>query len=151
MAETRGYKRIPIKKEDQLTVWLRDSWGCRYCGDPVFFSPALKLLDDMNPGHGYYHVHGNRNHMIRLFLHKWASVDHVMPVTHGGQNTLENYVTACWQCNMRLSNTLDGRAIPIPVNPDLAANKWDGLIGIYLHLSPETVWTRLLRKMKAVS
>ena len=60
-------KRESITKADQLHVFDRDNWTCKYCGVPVFFSPTLKLLENLSPGHGYYHQHGKRGEMLRLF------------------------------------------------------------------------------------
>ncbi len=51
--------RKNIPKKEQLIIWQRDNWHCRYCGAPVFHTPTLKELDKLNPGHLYYHPNGN--------------------------------------------------------------------------------------------
>ena len=46
-------------------------------------------------------------------------MDHVLPVSKGGQNSIENYVTACWDCNLTLNDMVDmgiKRDIPIVLN-----------------------------------
>ena len=57
-------KRTSIPKADQLHVWNRDNWTCKYCEDPVFFAPTLKLLEEKSPGHGYYQGHGKDGEII---------------------------------------------------------------------------------------
>lgn len=61
-----------------------------------------------------------------------ATVDHVKPVTLGGESTWENLVTACQACNTGKSNyTLDelGWRLDGPARPG-----WDGLTGSYQKL-----------------
>ena len=53
-------------------VFLRDSYGCQYCGDDV--------------------------------ARKTATLDHVLPVSHGGKTTFENCVCACATCNSTKGN-----------------------------------------------
>jgi len=57
-------RRISIPKADQLHIFNRDNWTCKYCGDPVFFAPTLKLLEEKSPGHGYYQGHGKAGKML---------------------------------------------------------------------------------------
>lgn len=137
--------RESISKHDQLTVFYRDDWMCRYCGEAVFFAQALKLLDSLNPNHGYYHPNGKSGAILPLFQWRWASVDHVVPVTKGGQNRLDNYVTSCRQCNLRLSNDTENRPSPNPKRRKDQSLRWDGLAGIYYELGPDDSWKQALR------
>ena len=142
-------KRTSIPKADQLHVFNRDNWTCKYCGDPVFFSPTLKLLEDKSPGHGYYQGHGKTGEMLELFRTKWASVDHIIPVTKGGQNNIENYATACWDCNLTLNDAVENKPEPDKINQDNIDTNWDGLVSLYLKLAPENDgWTRLIGENK---
>ena len=104
--------REPISKEIQYKVFCRDNWHCRYCSDSVFFSPILKILETISPGHGYYHPNGKSDEMIPLFANKFASVDHITPVTKGGENNLDNYVTSCWECNLKFGNKIHEEGKP---------------------------------------
>ena len=127
--------RESISKEIQYKVFSRDRWYCRYCGDSVFFSPILKVLEKISPGHGYYHPNGKSSEMIPLFANKFASVDHINPVSKGGENNLDNYVTSCWECNLKYGNKTqeEGKPIPNPINT--LDDKWDGLSSLYPKLS----------------
>ena len=137
--------REPISKEIQYKVFCRDNWHCRYCSDSVFFSPILKVLGAISPGHGYYHPNGKSDEMIPLFANKFASVDHITPVTKGGENNLDNYVTSCWECNLKYGNktTEEGKPLPNPITSSDA--KWDGLSSLYPKLSDkDDKWTEII-------
>ncbi|MFH0834725.1 MAG: HNH endonuclease [Candidatus Micrarchaeota archaeon] len=121
-------KSIPLKS--QVGVWARDNWHCRYCGNPVFFAPTLKLLENINPGHSYFHPNGKEGKLLPLFQWSWASVDHVLPVSAGGKNEIGNYVTACWKCNLKLGDKLEK-----PKLQEITKSDWDGFYGLYAKLS----------------
>ena len=138
--------RKTIPKKAQLEIFRRDNWHCRYCHAPVFFAPTLKLLEDINPGHTYYHRNGKEGEILSLFQWGWASVDHILPVSVGGQNELNNYATACWKCNLYINDLNEGRPAP----KDIVISKWDGFSGLYPQLlkslgRKEDEWVRLLR------
>jgi len=142
-----GRKNIP--KKIQLEVWKRDSWHCRYCGKPVFFSPTLKLLDQINPNHTYYHKNGKTGKMLELFQKMWASVDHIVPISKGGENEIDNYATACWKCNLKFREKMVGKDKSNPLDPE--AKEWDGFSGLYPSLirlteQKENEWVKLIKK-----
>ena len=41
--------------------------------------------------------------------YEFATVDHVIPRTKGGQDVIENVVLACWPCNQSKGNRLLGQ------------------------------------------
>lgn len=55
-------------------VFVRDGWVCHLCGDPI--DPKLKWPARM-----------------------CATVDHVLPIFHGGKDELDNVAAAHWKCN----------------------------------------------------
>jgi len=59
-------------------VAIRDNYTCQYCG----YSP--RLFVDFIPMH----------------------VDHIIPFSHGGGNSMKNLIMACGKCNMHLSNKI---------------------------------------------
>lgn len=135
--------RRNIPKDVQLKIWHRDGWLCRYCGEPIFFAPALQQLDQMNPGHGYYHPNGRHGSMLELLAKRWASIDHVHPHARGGEDSEDNYVSACWECNNRMGDR--PRKLPPLRRPD---SDWDGLSSIYpqLIMNSSDPWLGLLQK-----
>ncbi len=141
--------RQQISKLHYITVFRRDAWTCRYCNEAVFFTPVLKLLDALNPGHGYYHPNGKTGAVLYDFQWKWATVDHIVPVTHGGQNMLDNYVTACWKCNLTLNDKLEGKDKTKELHTINQNMGWDGFSGLYLKLGPVDAWHKLIRMSDA--
>ena len=80
----RNHKRDAIKRGASsaevvypVVVFARDRWHCQLCG--VATPKKLK---------------GKR---------AWASptVDHIVPLTHGGAHSYQNVQCACWRCNQR--------------------------------------------------
>jgi hypothetical protein len=39
-------RRTPIPHDLQVRVMFRDGWMCHWCGRPVIFGPALRLLQE---------------------------------------------------------------------------------------------------------
>lgn len=65
-------------------VWKRDEYRCRYCGRTVV-PPDYRAAARVN---GHPQMKSNT-----------ATVDHVIPVSRGGQRNMTNLVTACRACN----------------------------------------------------
>lgn len=67
----------------------------------------------------------------------------------GGTDSEDNYVTACWNCNLRWRNkTLkEGKPIPEKTNENAKQVNWDGFSSLYLRLnSKDDEWTKLLKR-----
>ena len=71
-------KCVPITL--RRAVWARDDYRCVYCG--ITHQRCIELVR----GPLYYN---NR-----------LTVDHVLAVSRGGDNSPSNLVTSCLQCNM---------------------------------------------------
>jgi hypothetical protein len=69
--------RYSIPLRTRWAVLKRDSYKCTKCGS----SPSA-------------------DHEVRL------EVDHIIPVTKGGQNNIENLRTLCWKCNQGRKNKI---------------------------------------------
>jgi hypothetical protein len=83
--------------------------------------------------------------MLTLFQQRWASVDHVKPVSKGGPNVAENYVTACWACNLKYGDS-PAKPVPKAISTTSTQFQWDGFSSVYPKLAkkPDT-WTKLLQ------
>lgn len=137
--------RQALSKRTQMLIYQRDGWCCRYCGTEVFLSPALKALESVSPGFGYYHRNGHSEKMTRLFFEKCASVDHINPVVLGGTNDVVNLVTACWLCNLTKNSNPPAPWIEKmeAARPKTSAN-WDGFVSILAKLQPDSPWLKYL-------
>jgi 5-methylcytosine-specific restriction endonuclease McrA len=76
--ERRAREEAKIERFDPLEVYKRDGWLCGICGAEV--DPAVLHPDPMS-----------------------ASLDHVVPLSKGGDHTRENSVLAHLICNIRKS------------------------------------------------
>jgi hypothetical protein len=138
--------RVWLPKALQLQVFYRDSWHCRYCQRPLFFSPTFKLFEQGSPGHSYYHANGKTGHMLPLLQWRFASVDHVIPVGASGTNEIENLVAACWRCNLDKSDDVSGTIQPRSVPGELSELNWDGFASLYVQLpGSDPAWVAALR------
>ena len=137
-------KRTTISKSKQATIFTRDKWCCRYCGVEVFFSPALKALNSRFPNSGYYHRNGRKDKMSQLLLNRCGAIDHIVPVSKGGSNDLDNLICACWQCNSTKSNSesIDWINKILKIDELVTADGWDGLLSVLLGLNPESEWQK---------
>jgi hypothetical protein len=87
-------------------VYMRDGYRCRYCMIRVIDVRALLQFENW-VGSENFKVKGRSNqirHGVALSFR--ATADHVLPVSHGGRTSLDNLVTACWNCNYGKYNAL---------------------------------------------
>jgi len=69
-----------------IALRKRDGKRCHFCKVTMSFKPV--------PNGSY--------------LPKRATLEHLTPLSRGGTHTWANVVLACWQCNVRKHNALDG-------------------------------------------
>ncbi|MCB9915234.1 MAG: HNH endonuclease [Planctomycetes bacterium] len=132
-----------ITKGLQLEVFHRAGWHCTYCSEPLFFSPTLKLLEALAPGHGYYDAHGRRGAMLALLENRCACCDHVSPYSRGGETVADNLVAACFECNRTKSDGLAPLVLESKDQP--RPQHWDGLSSLYPLLpGADPDWCRAL-------
>ena len=108
--------RDGILKKDQVAVFRRDGWLCRWCKKPVIFAPVMKFIERELRQSGYtgnlayFQGHWSRKD-APLLDELGAVIDHVDAFSTGGSSEIENLVTACNKCNARKSSA--------------ASSKWD--------------------------
>jgi 5-methylcytosine-specific restriction endonuclease McrA len=114
----------------ETQVFLRDGYRCRYCQTRVLdfkvFQKMEKLVGEEN-----FRARARTNdlrHGITFFFR--ATADHVVPLKGGGRTSIENLVTACWNCNIgKLDALLYQMRIEDPKNyPTEEKLKWDGML-----------------------
>lgn len=150
--------RSAVPPRIAFSVFTRDQWHCRYCGQRVVLSAALRLISGQYPRQFPYHPHGKWDSTHPVYNTSLASIDHLNPYSvDGNNNALTNLITACWVCNIRKSNlTLEqlGWTL-IPVEPsdwkglaDLMKPIWEALGHPELS-SPDKAWLGLLETLSA--
>jgi len=73
--------KVRYEKIDKNLVYDRDGWKCYICG--IFISPS--------PG---YDLPYN------------ATLDHVIPMSKGGDHTYDNVRACCYSCNQKKDDSL---------------------------------------------
>ena len=83
--------------------------------------------------------------MLSLFANKFASVDHIIPVTKGGKNEVDNFVTSCWECNLKFGNKTHKEGKPKPQNKNSNVTNWDGFSSLYPKLiNKSDSWCKII-------
>jgi hypothetical protein len=127
--ELRRESFAPIARE----IYTRDGYVCRYCSTRVIDIKALKRMEKLL-GREKFQATGRTNetrHGIALVFR--ATIDHVVPVSLGGETNLDNLVTACWSCNYgKAGESIKriGLADPRCCSSE-EQSEWSGLIEIY--------------------
>ena len=89
----RGRREKRLQKAERSTdvkikiVYERDSGTCYICGRKCDFN-------DWRPGKERNWTAGET----------YPTIDHVIPISKGGKDTLDNVRLACWKCNMSKGN-----------------------------------------------
>lgn len=121
----RDHARMPVPRQ-QIEIFARDGWRCRFCGTKVICKAARTVLIRAFPQEAYWPRQEFKRHAALYALA--SSLDHVVPHARGGRNEVGNFVTACYCCQFGRGQWLlqeveveDPRVFP-PLLDD-----WDGL------------------------
>lgn len=117
--------RTPVKV--RRLVWSRDHYRCRYCDLPTIPPERIKSIRAL-VGHDILPWGGtNASRHGTLFLAR-AEYDHVVPVSIGGPNTVDNLVTACPSCNYGKDRwTVQELGLDDPRATEVLNCDWNGL------------------------
>lgn len=85
-------KRNKISQTKRQIIFTRDAWTCVYCG-----LEANVLFKRINKPTRLIVI--PRDKKGRMF-----EIDHIIPISKGGDNSFNNLVTSCWKCNNKKSN-----------------------------------------------
>jgi hypothetical protein len=114
----------------ETQVFLRDGYRCRYCQTRVLDFKVFQKMEKLVGEENFRASAGTNDlrHGITFFFR--ATADHVVPLKGGGQTSIENLVTACWNCNIgKLDALLYQMRIEDPINyPTEEKLKWDGML-----------------------
>jgi hypothetical protein len=111
-------------------LFIRDGFIDRYTGERLVFPGVLRLISHLFPSEFPYHSAWKFGVGHSWYWELFPSVDHVVPVTHAGADSEENWVTTSFNRNFARSNysvaDLGWHVRPIELHPG-----WDGLICWY--------------------
>ena len=131
--------RMPSAGTERM-IYERDGFRCRYCQCKVLLKSSRSAFNAMIPGavnwpadrefgkHGAYYALN-------------SCVDHVVPFSRGGDNSLDNLVTACWPCNFAKAHyLLEEVALSDPRERPPVVDAWDGLARLIRLAGPRSRW-----------
>lgn len=138
--------QTPISMTTRAEVLRRDRWLCQYCGAPVVFAPAMRMVELWTAEHGVpcgpvpanYHPDWPRD---RAPLLEWlgAVVHRRVAESRGGGGEAANLATACNRCVVQKQDTPEDEFLETHPRPSPRADDptaWDGLSTMFVLLAP---------------
>ena len=110
LAEMTKFRFLPPERKTErwpamsviASVYARDHYQCRYCGERVILTAVMRLVSRLYPELFPYHPNWKTGSTHPAFVSRSATLDHVQPIADGGDPLdRANLVTACWGCNRR--------------------------------------------------
>ena len=112
-------------------VFIRDGFIDRYSGERLVFPPVFRVLSVTLPSEFPYHPNWKTDVTHPAYWEVGATVDHLVPVTHGGADDETNWITTSMARDYAKMNwaleELGWKLYP-PGNLD----EWDGLMRWFL-------------------
>lgn len=115
----------------KVRLFLRDGFIDRYSGKKLVFPPVLRILSKLFPKEFPYHPHWKMAECHIAYWELAPTVDHVVPVTRGGEDEESN-----WVCTSQLRNSAKSNwlleELGWELHPAGNADEWDGLLSWYV-------------------
>ena len=109
-----------------MRVFLRDGFVDRYTGTRLVFPPVLRLLGRLLPDEFPAHPNWKMDESHIVYWELFPTIDHVIPIARGGENTDENWVCTSMRSNQaKLNWTLE--ELGWKLRPPGLLSEWDGL------------------------
>lgn len=116
---------------ESTRVFVRDGFIDRYTGERLVFPPVLRLISELLPTDFPYHPNWKTDVTHPAYWEVSATIDHVVPVSHGGADDETNWVTTSMARNSAKMNwTIDELGWQLRPPGDFSA--WDGLVSWFL-------------------
>jgi hypothetical protein len=113
-----------------LRVFRRDGFIDRYSGQRLLFPGVLRLLSRLLPQEFPFHPNWKAVATHPAYWELFPTIDHVVPVTRGGKDSEENWVTTSMVLNAAKANwTLE--ELGWSLHPPGSPTEWDGLMGCF--------------------
>lgn len=108
-------------------VFYRDGFVDRYRGTKLVFPPALRVISTYLPEEFPYHKNGKMDKGHMAYWELFPTIDHIIPITLGGADSIEN-----WACCSMLTNSIKSNWTLKQLQWELLSpgniGEWDGMI-----------------------
>ena len=147
-AAKRHYPFTPVGKVSRtytafqsMEIFLRDGFVDRYSGTKLVFPGVIRLLSQLLPENFPFHRNWKISETHPIYWELFPTVDHLLPVARGGEDSPENWVCASMRTNQAKANwTVEELGWKLHLPGTLT--DWDGLTGwflAYVDSHPDTV------------
>ena len=134
------YSFIPTRRESrsysatqQMEQFFKDGFIDRYFGTKLIHPGMLRLLSEKLPNEFPYQPHWKTDECHMAYWDYQPTMDHVVPITRGGKNEPENWVTTSMKGNLAKSNyTLEQLNWRLYPKGDI--REWDGLSKLFMEI-----------------
>ena len=120
-ANLRRYSPIQL-----MTLFVRDGFIDRYSGQRLVFPGALRLLSHLLPAQFPFHTNWKTNSCQLAFYELFPTIDHLVPISRGGEDEAHN-----WVCTSMLKNAAKANftieELGWRLHPIGNLEAWDGL------------------------
>ena len=114
-----------------IAVHRRDGFVDRYTGRRLVFPGTLRLLAQLLPEQFPFHPNWRTDACHFAFYELFPTLDHVVPVSRGGSDNFENWVTTSMLRNAAKANFMLGE-LNWFLHPPGDLQQWDGLTTWFL-------------------
>jgi hypothetical protein len=116
---------------DSMRVFMRDGFVDRYTGRRLIFPGTLRLLSQFLPDQFPFHNNWKTDVCHFGYYELFPTIDHLVPVSRGGADSAENWVSTSMLKNAAKANfTLEELGWSLHQPGDLT--QWDGLTGWFM-------------------
>ncbi len=127
-ARPRQYTEI-----EKTRLFVRDGFIDRYTGKRLVFMGMLRLLSFLMPEEFPYNPNWKLDRCHIAYWDLSPTLDHIIPVTRGGLDQPDNWITTSMVSNAAKANwTLEELGWKVLPAGNLA--EWDGLLGTFISL-----------------
>ncbi len=139
----KKYPFIPVKKElrtytmqEMMGQFFRDGFMDRYSGDKLINPGMLRVLSEKMPEEFPYQAHWKTDECHMAYWEFQPTIDHIVPIAHGGEDKVTNWATTSMVNNSAKSNfTLDQLGWTLKPRGDIV--EWDGLSQLFIKIVDE--------------
>jgi hypothetical protein len=136
-----------------MEVFVRDGFIDRYSGRRLVFPGTLRLLSLLLPQEFPFHPNWKTDACHFAFWELFPTIDHVVPVSRGGLDREDNWVSTSMLLNAAKANfTLEELGWTLHRPDDV--HRWDGLTGWFMrqtNLMPELRSNIYLRRWRVAA
>lgn len=128
LIHTRQYS-----EKQKMGQFKRDGFIDRYTGEKLLNPGVLKVISFFYPKEFPYHAHWKMTDTHMAYMELIPTIDHIVPISRGGEDNKENWATTSMKKNAIKSNwSLD--ELGWELYPAGNIDDWDGLTKLFISL-----------------